>query len=580
MKYLIKNFISCGCHYTHMAIKRHKRNGRVYISEYKQIREGKKVKSVFLRYRGPEDIIKEGKKPKKRVLDKLQLSKSYRSGDVRLLWQIAKDLDFNGIIDRISCQEFYIQGPSPGKFLTVWAINRVIDPESCTQLEKWVPTTDLPILTEIEPEMFTKDAFLSSLDFVCYHDSATHRIVDYTTTIEDIFYQYWRNDHPLPPGDKENVAYDLTSVLFFGVNCPIAELGHNTKKIKRRQVNLALLVSKYDKYPISHFIYNGSRHTSSTVKNLMAWLMDTVIEPGTIIWDRGNVSKEYIDLVESAGWNIICIMPKTSDKVIKLINETDVPLKPGTFAHKSKLGHIYAIKIIDKLFNKKRSLVVYVNQDTINSKLNSQNEALAEIGNELDDLSEKGKDWSEAELHKTIENIIGQFKDYVHARVKRKGEGPRIEWKFNAKQINKSEQSFGKCLLISTDESLSAKKVVKSYFEKDYIEKVFRILKTYENIEPVRHRLEHRVRAYMFVCVLAYRLLAVLRSKISNAVGEEKAWEQTFELLQDLSRVERVDVQFGKEVKTWYLNLSKKNEDLLKKIGFKNLFKEETILKM
>ena len=205
---------------------------------------------------------------------------------------------------------------------------------------------------------------------------------------------------------------------------------------------------------------------------------------------------------------------------------------------------------------------------------------MAEIGNELDDLSEKGKDWSEAELHKTIENIIGQFKDYVHACVKRKGEGPRIEWKFNAKQITKSEQSFGKCLLLSTDESLSAKKVVKSYFEKDYIEKVFRILKTYENIEPVRHRLEHRVRAYMFVCVLAYRLLAVLRSKISNAVGEEKAWEQTFELLQDLSRVERVDVQFGKEVKTWYLNLSKKNEDLLKKIGFKNLFKEETILNM
>ncbi len=92
------------------------------------------------------------------------------------------------------------------------------------------------------------------------------------------------------------MAYDLTSVLFFGVNCPIAELGQNSKKVKRHQVNLALLVSRYDKYPITHFVYNGSRHTSSTVKNLMSWLMETSIEPGTLIWDRGNVSKEYVNI--------------------------------------------------------------------------------------------------------------------------------------------------------------------------------------------------------------------------------------------------------------------------------------------
>jgi len=55
------------------------------------------------------------------------------------------------------------------------------------------------------------------------------------------------------------------------------------------------------------------------------------------------------------------------------------------------------------------------------------------------------------------------------------------------------------------------------YLEKDFIEKVFRVLKSHEEIEPVRHRLEQRVRAYIFVCMLAYRLLAVLQWKLKSA---------------------------------------------------------------
>jgi hypothetical protein len=70
----------------------------------------------------------------------------------------------NAYIETVS----HIEGVSPGKLLTVWAINRVSDHESATQLERWVPvpTTDLPYLAGIPAEEFTKDAFLSALDFV------------------------------------------------------------------------------------------------------------------------------------------------------------------------------------------------------------------------------------------------------------------------------------------------------------------------------------------------------------------------------------------------------------------------------
>lgn len=185
-----------------MAIKRHKRGNKTYISEYKQVREGRKVKSIFLRYLGPEESVKAGEKPKRRVLDSLNLKRSYRAGDVRLLWNIAEDIALTETIDGICCQKSCIKGPSPGKFLTVWAINRVLDPESCTQLEKWVPTTDLPHLTGISQELFTKDAFLSSLDFICYPNPPTNSVIDHTTGIEDVLYQHWRNKHPSHPAAR------------------------------------------------------------------------------------------------------------------------------------------------------------------------------------------------------------------------------------------------------------------------------------------------------------------------------------------------------------------------------------------
>ena len=170
--------------YTTMAIHRQKRGNKTYLAEYKSVRIGKKVKSIFVRYLGVEDNVKAGKKPK-RVLDKIQLSQSRRSGDVSILWEIAKELDIANTIDGICCQNSCIDGLSPGKLLTAWAINRAIDPESCTQLENWIPTTDLPTLIGIEPQLFTKDAFLSSLDFISYYDKKSNRIVDRTATIDD-----------------------------------------------------------------------------------------------------------------------------------------------------------------------------------------------------------------------------------------------------------------------------------------------------------------------------------------------------------------------------------------------------------
>ncbi|MEA2076021.1 MAG: hypothetical protein U9O85_09905, partial [Euryarchaeota archaeon] len=86
---------------------------------------------------------------------------------------------------------------------------------------------------------------------------------------------------------------------------------------------LAVLVSKHDKHAISHFVYNGSRHSVSTVSNLLARLNGISIEPGTLTWDRDNVSRRYVEMVEGTGWKLICGIPKTTKKAKEIINMTE-----------------------------------------------------------------------------------------------------------------------------------------------------------------------------------------------------------------------------------------------------------------
>lgn len=172
----------------------------------------------------------------------------------------------------------------------------------------------------------------------------------------------------------------------------------------------------------------------------------------------------------------------------------------------------------------------------------------------------------------TYSPSLSNLRVTVVPRVRRKGDGPRLTWSFKRRRrLRELESLDGNWLLLSTDAKLSVKEVVNTYLEKDFIEKVFRTLKTSEEVEPVRHRLERRVRAYLFLCVLAYRLLAVLPHGLGEISTREDRWERGDTLLGELARVERVQVRLGHQVKTWYLNVSGDSRDVLDKMGYKKL---------
>ena len=551
-----------------MAIKRHKRGDRIYRAEYRNKRVNGKVKSEFIRYIGVEEDGEIVKKPVK-TLDKVSNTGSRRAGDVDLLWAIAEDLSIPGIIDRMTPAR---SSTSAGKVLTAWAINRVIDPESATQLESWVKTTDIPRLSGIEEERWTKDLFLDSLDAICFDDRTTQELKDLSRNIDQEIFRQWREKHPLKQPD--HVAYDLTTLLLFGTSCPLAEFGYNPGHLNRRQINIALMVSGEDYQPEYHAVFEGSRSGSTTVRNLIAALPGPDMgSPGTIIWDRGNISRRNVDDLEKTGWFLISGIPKSVKQIRNILGETEIRQRPETHVRKANTAHIYATFVQGNLYGKIRNIAVYVNPLKALNESDERNSELARIGKELDDLSGRCMDWDESSIHGEISRILGEWKPYFHIRIKRKGE-KRIEWRYHRHVILEAERLDGRSAILCTNPSLTAGEVVNMYLEKDFVEKVFRTMKTQEEVVPVRHRLERRVRAYVFVMVTAYRIIAALVFALRES-GDHDPWETSRKLLDRLARVERTDISFGKDKKTWYLNLRNDTSELLNKIGYGDIFKED-----
>ena len=556
-----------------MATKHNRSSGRCYLSQWRTYRQNGKVVSEYVRYLGLCPEHNPG--PRTSVLDRATHGASYRAGAVRLLWWLAEDLGIPSSIDRICGRDSDPDVPSAGKILSAWAINRVLDPASATQLENWTPTTDLPLLTDIPAESFQKDTFLRALDRVCYDDPTRAEVVDHTLALEEELTRRWRERNPLPKGEGEVLAYDLTSVLFFGVTCPIATPGRNPDHQQRLQVNVGAVVSRYDRMLWRHFVYRGQRHGIGTMRNLLVELQQAKIAPGLLIVDRGLVGKAIIEEVRGVGWHLLGGISKSTNEIRAILDTVKVPETPSSFVRPTRGGAIYAVKARVPLWKDEWEVTVYTSATRAAEDRGERNLALSNIGKALDTLAEKGKEWSEAKLHAAIREVLGEWAEFVQVRVRRNGAGPRVAWSYRDRVIHEAARQDGKYVLLCTDPRLSAREVVEQYLGKDFVEKAFRTWKTGIEVEPVRHRRERRVRAYLFVCGLAYRLEMALRWKLlQGRVPEEEVAEYQERLLEELGRVERTEVQLGAQARTWYLNVTDRVKDGLRRLKQTGLLDE------
>ena len=202
----------------------------------------------------------------------------------------------------------------------------------------------------------------------------------------------------------------------------------------------------------------------------------------------GNVTE-----LETTGWSLISGIPKSEKQIRNILSGTGIRQRSDSHVRKAKAAKIYATLVHGNIYGKKRNIAVYVNPLKASNVCDERNSELADIAGKLDELSNKYMEWDEASIHSEISRITGEWKQYFHVKIKRKGE-KRTVWRYHTHAIAAAEKLDGKSAILCTDPPLKSEEIVNMYLEKDFVEKIFRTMKTQEELVPVRHRLERRVR--------------------------------------------------------------------------------------
>lgn len=548
-----------------MAIVRKKRGDKVYLYEYKNVREKGKVKHKFIKYLGVEGDKGEPVKKPKRVLDKVQLGSGKSYGAIAVLWKLAEELGFEEIIDDIIGER---KGFSAGRLLTVCCINKCLDSQSLNKLHRWYERTDLPFFTEYYSDTLSKNNILSAMDAVCgLQDGEEY---DLALKIEKKLFE--RTKVKISKKFTEGLLYDLTANIYHGSKCLLAEVGHKTVGGNKTQINVALVLSRHYNIPLFHMVFKGSVRDVKTVGNLLEILNQFGIKDTTLIWDRGNTSADTIRWAEEQGLNLIIGLRKDLLEVKKLFKEFPIEERYDTLVKKYDFGAIYAQNKVMNVFGKKQNLVIYLNTIIRDKTRTKRNEKIKSALDKLEQLSKKNL--TKEDFQKRLKRILLGVKEYIWTHFTSKDNG-HYELQYGTQEFSLEQVSFtdGKFALLSTNTSLTAEEIVIAYFGKNDIEIAFRIMKHVMDMSTVKHTLNHRVKCYMFICFLSYYLFSYLNYKLKEA-GITESVEQ---ILEQLNEIEKTELKYGNQKQIRYLNLGSSQKEVLKKLDLSSLCPQKVI---
>lgn len=298
------------------------------------------------------------------------------------------------------------------------------------------------------------------------------------------------------------VLYDLSSSYFEGVTCPLAALGHNRDGKKGKlQVNYGLLTDSRG-CPVAVSVFKGN---TGDPKTLMPQVENAKKEFGierlVLVGDRGMITQTQIKQIkaredhESIDW----ITALKSGAIQKLVNGKLIQM--GLFDERN------LFELTSSDFPGER-LIACRNPELAKLRAHKRQSLLSATEKELEKVCRmvaKGSLEGRDVIGVRVGKVINKYKVAKHYRLQI-GE-KRLEWQRKEDKIA-AEAALDGIYVIRTSldkTEMGTDDAVRSYKQLSVVERAFRSLKSIDlDVRPIRHHLEIRVRAHIFLCMLAY----------------------------------------------------------------------------
>src|SRR6266705_2558213 len=449
-------------------------------------------------------------------------------GAVAAVWGLLTDLGVAAVIDAHAGARPSGLALSPGTYLALAVLNRVVDPCSKRASADWWRTT--------AADRFTKIA-ASALDHRRFWD-AFHAVP--LAALASIEQQLALAVCARFGLDTSSVALDMTNFATFidtgNDRAPIAQRGKaKQKRADLRLVGLGLVVTRDGGLPLTWHAYPGDKPDVTQFPGMIDQLKtqyeavcaaagaDAGAAEMTVVFDAGQNSEANFAHLAESGLHYIGSVPASDCPDL-----TALPASKRTLVDEDRFGGLTAYDTRRAVYGAQRRAILTHSPELRDSQARGfDGTTLAKAGKKLGELAatlgrgktRRPRDKVEAE----IAAITG--KPWVRRVIRWELTGVqpkdlRLTW--HADQDARAaleEEIFGKHVLITDHDDWPAAEVIAGYRSQSEAEFSFRQLKDPHvvSFSPMHHWTEHNIRVHVFTCVLALQLAHLMRYRARQA---------------------------------------------------------------
>lgn len=459
--------------------------------------------------------------------DRVEVEEARMAGPVHVGHQIWRQLKIDDILRHAGLSD---RARTVTEAMT---LNRLIHPLSEHAMPDWIRRTALSdILNE---------------DFSELEDESLYRNLDRLYPKRELIErELAEQEKTLFNLDETVYLYDLTSTYFEG-QAPLnkqAKRGYSRdKRPDCKQVVIGLVLDR-DGFPKAHEVFDGNVQDRKTVDKMLDVLEKRTGKKaeGTVIVDRGMAFDENIKQIRDRGLHyLVAGLQSERNEWLDELEKDDweqvirIPSPRNPFQKKTKVevkrrqkgDEVYILCRSEGRKEKDRAI-----RETHEGKL------LADLA-KLRERVAKGGLKKEEKIHQAIGRI--------RERYPRVARYHRIEYDSERKVLSVHEEVEKKAIaerldgtyVMKTDRNdLTADEIWRTYILLTRVEDAFRDIKSPLMERPIFHHLQHRTQTHIFVCVLAYHLLAAIEHRFLQH-GVHTSW---WTLRQELSTHQVVTV--------------------------------------
>ena len=460
--------------------------------------------------------------------ERVSIEQAREAGAVHVGHQMWRQLGLNAILSSAGLSE------RACLLSEVMTLNRLVFPASEHAMPDWIRNTALADILGTDFSRLNDEALYRNLDRLHPHRELIEREL---SAREKSLFQL----------DDTLYLYDLTSTYFEGQaeSNPQAQRGYSRDKRPDCKQVLVGLVLDGEGFPKAHEVWEGNRQDRSTVKEMLASLEKrTGKQTGsTVVVDRGMAYDENLEEIRASGHHYLVAsrQPERNRWLAEFESEegweevlrTPSPRNPAQkkssvrIQRRQRGEQVYILCLSEGREAKDRAI-----REKHEQRFKRDLEA-------LETRIEKGRLKDAAKIHEAIGRLKERYPRVArYYRMAYDAAARRLNWQEDCDQKAVAEELDGGYVLKTDRQDLTADEIWRTYMLLTRVEAAFRAMKSPLMERPIFHHLEHRTQTHIFLCVLAYHLLAAIEKRFLDA-GVHTSW---WTLRQQLSTHQVVTV--------------------------------------